>query len=161
MDVCTATTFLRQNRPLRALLLDNRPWFVASDLARLLGLNHPNVLARRMETYEVRQVSLLNNSGSEEDAEVINESALYKAVLRHSHPENRVLLRWLNEKVIPLLRDQSPTHPEYPRRLFMNWNPQRVTVLEWQDELWVPISQLPTFTEAPRGKKGWRGLWRR
>ena len=33
-DAYTATTFLRHNRPLRGLLIDDQPWFVAHDLAR-------------------------------------------------------------------------------------------------------------------------------
>lgn len=44
MDVLpalTATTFHRHNRSLRAVMIDNQPWFVGTDYARLLGLHHP------------------------------------------------------------------------------------------------------------------------
>lgn len=161
MEVCTATTFLRHDRPLRAVLLDNQPWFVACELARLMGLNYPHSLAHRMERHEVRQIQLLHPGGNQESVEVISEPALYKAFARHSHPENRTLARWLNESVIPQLRDQAPTHPEHPRRQFMSWRRQRVTVLSWQGELWVPLQQLPTFSDAAEGGSSPRGFWRR
>jgi prophage antirepressor-like protein len=150
-DAYSATTFLRHTRPLRGILIDDQPWFVAYDLARLLGLNHPQSLARRMEPHEMRVVKLRHASGGEEPVEVISEAALYKALFRFGHPENRTLGRWLAETVIPLLRDQGRDDPRQPRRLLMNWCSQRVTVLDWQGALWVPLEQLPTFSAFATG----------
>ncbi|MBB4864069.1 prophage antirepressor-like protein [Pseudomonas nitritireducens] len=148
MDALTATTFLRHNRPLRGVLIDNQPWFVACDFARLLGLHHPNVLAQRVEPHEVRHIRLLDHGGGEHRAEVLNEPALYKALLRFANPETRQLGRWLHEEVIPLLRDQHQNEGHYPRRLLMNWCARRVTLLDWQGELWVPWEQIPYFSEV-------------
>ncbi|MFZ5957496.1 hypothetical protein ACOXVJ_08290 [Pseudomonas knackmussii] len=36
-DAYTPTTFLRFNRPLRAVLIDDQPWFAARDFGRLMG----------------------------------------------------------------------------------------------------------------------------
>ncbi|MCG8907928.1 BRO family protein [Pseudomonas sp. DP-17] len=164
MDVLpalTATTFLRHNRPLRALMIDNQPWFVGTDVARLIGLHHPTVLARRLEEDEVREVRLLSQSGNEEPAEVISEPALYKALYRHSHPENRTLGRWFREEVIPLLRDQYQTNPHQPRRMRLVWLDGYVNVLDWQGEVWVPLDDLPTFTRIEDKPNGPRGFWKR
>lgn len=161
MDVLTATSFHRHNRPLRAVMIDNQPWFVATDYARMLGLHHPTVLARRLEDGEVRPVRLLANSGSEEVVEVICEAALYKALYRHSHPENRTLGRWLSEEVIPLLRDQHQENPHQPRRMRMTWLAGDVTVLDWQGDIWVPLDEMPTFSRVTDKPSGPRGFWKR
>jgi len=159
-DAYIATTFLRHNRPLRGLLIDDQPWFVAHDLARLLGLHHPQALARRLDAHEARSVLLCAASGAEEWLEVVNEAALYKALIRFGHPENRALGRWLGEQVIPLLRDQGRVDPQRPRRVLMSWRSQRVTLLDWQGELWVPLQQLPTFSPCSGEGSGWLGRLR-
>ncbi|WP_448680917.1 BRO-N domain-containing protein [Pseudomonas nicosulfuronedens] len=164
MDVLidvTATTFLRHNRPVRGLMIDNQPWFVGTDVARLLGLHHPTVLARRLEEGEAKTVRLLCNSGSEEEVEVISEPALYMAFYRHSHPENRTLRQWFSHEVIPLLRDEHQQCPHQPRRMRMTWLDGFVTVLDWQGEVWVPLDDLPTFTRVTDKPSGPRGFWRR
>ncbi len=152
----TPTTFQRHHHFLRGILIDDQPWFVAHDLARLLVIQHPQSLARRMEPYEVQEVRLVTANGRESLEEVINEAALYKALIRFGHPESRTLGRWLSEQVIPLLRDAGKERSEQPRRLTMRWESQRVTVLDWQGEIWVPFQQVPTFSPF-KGRRSWLG----
>lgn len=159
-NLYTPTTFHRHNRPLRGVLIDDQPWFVAHDLACILGLQHPQTLARRVEAYEARAVRLLSASGGESIEEMINEAALYKVLIRFGHPENRTLGRWLAEQVIPLLRDEAKTDSRRPRRLLMRWRSQRVAVLDWQGEIWVPLQQLPTFSPFAAGSRSWLGRLR-
>lgn len=158
-DLYTATTFQRHNHTLRGVLIDDQPWFVAHDLARLLAMEHPQSLARRMEVYEMQDIRLLCASGSELRVEVINEAALYKALIRFGHPESRTLGRWLSEQVIPLLRDGAKRGSERPRKLTMRWDSQRVTALDWQGEIWVPFQQVPTFSPF-KGRRSWLGRLR-
>ncbi|MCP8478417.1 BRO family protein [Pseudomonas sp. ZM24] len=159
-DFHTATTFKRHNRPLRGVLIDDQPWFVAHDLACLLGLRHPHSLAGKVMGNEVRGICLLHASGNVERVEVINEPALYKALVRYGHPEYRAVAHWLADEVIPLLRDQGRIDPRCPRRLQMSWRSQRVTVLDWQGRIWVPLEQLPTFSPIASGVGGWLGRLR-
>lgn len=154
-DLYTATTFMRHNRPLRGVLIDDQPWFVAHDLACLLGLRHPQSLAGKVSGDEVRTVWLLHASDNEEKVEVLNEPALYKALIRYGHPEYRTVARWLSDEVIPLLRDQGRVDPQSPRRLQISWRSRRVTVLDWQGRIWVPLEQLPTFSPIATGVGGW------
>lgn len=156
----TATTFTRYKHHLRGVLIDDQPWFVAHDLACLLGLRHPQSLAGKVSGDEVRTVWLLHARGSEEKVEVLNEPALYKALVRYGHPEYRTVARWLSEEVIPLLRDQGHADPQRPRRVQMSWRSQRVTVLDWQGRIWVPLEQLPTFSPIAVGVGGWLGKLR-
>lgn len=132
-DAFIPLTFYRHTRPLRALMLDNQPWFVAEDFARILGMQHP------------RQVLIACASGLEERVDVISEAGLYKALVRFGHPENPQLERWLNREVIPTLRDANEHDGQVPRRVLLAWQGTRVVMLNWQGELWVPLEDMPSL----------------
>lgn len=144
-DTYPALTFLRHNRPLRALMLDNQPWFVAVDFARLLGIQHPQTLHRRVGSDHARRVVLACSSSFEEPVDVISEAGLYKALVRFGHPENAHLERWLNREVIPTLRDAHAANGNAPRRVLLRWQGMRVVMLNWQGELWVPLEDMPSL----------------
>lgn len=154
-EAYTPTVFTRHNRPLRGILIDQQPWFAAHDFARLLGIHHPQSLAQRLDDHERRSVVFCYDSGVEEWVEVINESGLYRSLFRFGHPENRLISRWLGQEVIPLLRDLERPDDGCPRRLCMRWERQRVMVLDWQGELWVPLDSLPQFSPLAPGMR-WR-----
>ena len=153
-DALTPHTFLRYNRPLRGVMIDNQPWFDAQDFCRLIGHRHPQRISRLMEDDQIRTVRFLHASGGEEDVQVINESGIYRALGRFPHPENRSLRRWLNVEVIPALRDAFSADTQQPRRTQMTWASQRVSMLEWQGKLWVPLDSLPWFGTRPMEEAG-------
>ncbi|UQY32909.1 phage antirepressor [Pseudomonas fulva] len=151
-DAFTPTVFKRHNKPLRAILIDRQPWFVANDVGRLLGQRHAERLCRRMDTEQIRSIQLRYASGSEEPVQVINQSGLYKALYRFMHPEHRSLSHWFGEEVIPHLHDLAHLQHAAPRRVQMNWQGAHIGMLDWQGELWVRLQQLPTLAnwqEAP------------
>jgi len=144
-DAFIPLTFYRHNRPLRALMLDNQPWFVAEDFARILGMQHPRQLHHRLCSGHARQVLIACASGLEERVDVISEAGLYKALVRFGHPENPQLERWLNREVIPTLRDANEHDGQVPRRVLLAWQGTRVVMLNWQGELWVPLEDMPSL----------------
>ncbi|WP_448679502.1 BRO-N domain-containing protein [Pseudomonas nicosulfuronedens] len=159
-DLYTATTFTRDNHYLRGVLIDDQPWIVAQDFARLLGLRHPQSLAGKVSSDKVRTVWLLQARGTEEKVEVLNEPALYKALIRYGHAEYRTVARWLSDEVIPLLRYQGRVDPQRPRRVQMSWRSDRVTVLDWQGRLWISWDDVPKFSTISAGVGGWLGKLR-
>lgn len=110
---------------------------------------------------KVRTIWLLHARGTEEKVEVLNEPALYKALIRYGHPEYRTVASWLADEVIPLLRDQGRTDPQRPRRVAMGWRSKRVAVLDWQGRLWVPWDEVPTFSRITPGLGGLLGKLRK
>lgn len=55
-DVYVPTHFIRFNRPLRAILIDDQPWFVARDFGFMLGRRNPeNRNLRRWLTQDAFQ----------------------------------------------------------------------------------------------------------
>lgn len=143
-EALTPLTFHRYNRPLRALMIDNQPWFVARDLGLLMGHRNPERICRSMDDDQIDSVPIAQ-AGGEEELTVISESGVYRALCRFTHPENRNLRRWLTQEVIPTLRDTQNPETNTPRRSLMSWDTQRISLLEWQGELWIPLQALPAF----------------
>ena len=158
-DALTPIVFQRHHNPLRAVLIDRQPWFVASDLCRLLNQRHSERLCRRMDAEQIMTIHLAYRNGGEEQVQVINVAGLYKALYRFHHPEHRQISRWLSQEVIPTLHDQQPMPGNQPRRVLMAWQGTRVGVLDWQGVLWVPLQQLPTFSpwQEPLARRRWFG----
>ena len=146
-ETFTPTVFIRHNKPVRAVLIDCQPWFVANDVGRLLGQRHAERLCRRMDPEQIRPIRLRHANGNEEDVLAIDQAGLYKALYRFMHPEHRNLSRWFSQEVIPSLHDLARVSPTAPRRIQMNWQGARIGMLDWQGELWVPLQQLPTLSQ--------------
>lgn len=144
-DIYTPTHFTRFNRPLRAILIDDEPWFVARDFGLLLGRRNPEGFLNHLDD-DQRAVAALRHGEGIEYVEVISESATYVAYYRYRNPETRHLRRWLSQEVIPSLRDQIATAAWKPRRVLMAWDRKRVSLLEWQGILWAPLDELPRFS---------------
>ncbi|MCY1297065.1 hypothetical protein D9M70_464900 [compost metagenome] len=152
-DAYRPTFFIRHDRPLRGVMIDgqanlNQPWFSAYNFARLLGLNHPQALHRRLKPFETRRIRLRYSTGSEESIHVINEAGLYKALIRFGHPECQQLEEWLTRQVIPTLRDRHADDEHLPRRVMLSWQSQRLVLLEWQGELWMPWEEVPRYCDV-------------
>lgn len=144
-DIYTPTHFIRDNRPLRAILIDDQPWFVACDFGRLIGRRKPEGILNLLDDDQRAQVAIRQGS-SVETLEVISECATFAAYYRYRNPQNRHLRRWLTLEVIPTLRDQIATAAWKPRRVLMAWEGQRVSLLEWQCGLWAPVEEMPRFS---------------
>lgn len=144
-DIYVPTHFIRVNRPLRAILIDDQPWFVARDFGLLMGRRNPDGILHLLED-DQRALVTLRHGESCETTEVISESATYAAYYRYRNPENRNLRRWLSQEVIPTLRDQAATAAWKPRRVLMAWEGKRVSLLEWQGDLWAPLERMPRFS---------------
>ncbi|MCY1502733.1 hypothetical protein D9M68_368360 [compost metagenome] len=53
-DAYRPIVFQRQSHQLRAVMIDNQPWFVAHDFARLIGAHRPWLLPKRMDPHQKR-----------------------------------------------------------------------------------------------------------
>jgi prophage antirepressor-like protein len=162
-DAYTPITFQRHNHQLRAVMIDHQPWFVAQDFALLIAARRPYRLPNRMDPEQKRAVKLAYPSGFLEEAEVISESGVFKALYRFWHPEHRSLARWMGEEVLPTLYDAHRAADASPRRAFMSWADQRVGVVKWQGEIWIARRDLPVFLAVQddlilRDEPSWRRL---
>lgn len=142
-EALTPTLFTRHGRTFRALLIDDQAWFLAADLAALLGCRQTaERIAKRLADDQQRSEWLFTPNGIKESL-LIDESALYATLTRDRHPENESLRSWITRRVLPELRNSARTDHGTPRFGTMHWKASGVQVIHWQGKLWLALEDLP------------------
>lgn len=93
--------------PVRTVLLDGEPWWVLADVCRVLELSNPSKVAARLDGDEKQPFKFDPNSElglGHNGATIINESGLYKVILRSDKPEAKKFTRWVTHEVLPAIR---------------------------------------------------------
>lgn len=142
--------FLRHKRQLRALLLDNQPWFVARDLGRLINRPIERQINRSLDDDQLRTELVIDAQGHAEEVLLISESGAYIVLLNCFHPENRCIRRWISNEVVPSLRDRQAPVAGLPLHCHWQWSGSELDVLQWQGRTWVPFVELPKLVSSQR-----------
>ena len=85
---------------LRTITEDNKPWFVASDVAKALGYRDAHNMVRRLDADEQGYSNLSTPSG-EQRMVVVTQSGVIHAVFGSSLPNAGLFRRWVTEEVVP------------------------------------------------------------
>ncbi len=97
-----------EDNAVRVVDIDGEPWFVAADVARVLGYDHTPHATRLLDDDEaaVHKVDSRSVNGVEQAREVsiINESGLYHLVLLSKKPEAKKFRKWVTAEVLPSIR---------------------------------------------------------
>lgn len=88
---------------LRIIEQNNEPWFVAKDVAVILGFRDPYTATRYLDDDE-KLLHPLNVSGQHRETTIINESGLYSLILKSKKSEAKQFKRWITHEVIPSIR---------------------------------------------------------
>ncbi len=91
---------------IRALLIDNAPWFVGKDAATALKYAKPeNAIATHVDD-EDKTTTLIQGTGSnyKSNAVIINESGLYSLIFSSKLPTAKAFKRWVTHEVLPSIR---------------------------------------------------------
>ena len=91
------------NSEIRTIEKDGEPWWVLSDVCKVLELTTPARVAGRLEDDE-KGVSLIHTLGGKQNVTVINESGLYSVILRSDKPQAKPFRRWVTSEVLPSIR---------------------------------------------------------
>lgn len=94
------STFAFGLHDVRVITRDGEPWFVLADICRALGLSNPSVVAQRLQPHQRAKFSL----GRQGETTAINESGLYRVVLRSDSPQAEPFQVWVTEDVLPAIR---------------------------------------------------------
>ena len=78
-------------------------WFVASDIASILGYRNAPDMTRNLDDDE-KGSAIVRTPGGDQKLTVINESGLYALVLRSRKPEARKFAKWVTSEVLPAIR---------------------------------------------------------
>lgn len=92
----------RENE-VRVVGINGEPWFVAKDVADVLGYRMASDMCRRLDEDE-KGTQKTRTPGGEQEVTVISESGLYNAVLGSAKPEAKAFKKWVTSEVLPTIR---------------------------------------------------------
>lgn len=112
--------FNYQETQLRTVIINSEPWFVAKDVAKILGFDHTPTMTRTLEDDE-KGVHIIHTPGGEQQMTIINEPGLYSAILKSRKPEAKEFKRWITHEVIPAIRKHGAyMTPETIEKVLLN-----------------------------------------
>jgi len=97
-----ATFNFQGKAPVRTILIEGEPWFVASDVASVLGYVNPQK-AIRDHCKGVNETGT-PSAGGIQTVKIIRESDVYRLVMRSKLPTAEAFEAWVVEEVLPSIR---------------------------------------------------------
>lgn len=85
---------------IRALALNDEPWFVAKDICKALDVSNPSVAVGALDDDERAKFNL----GRQGETNIVSEPGFYKLVMRSRKPEAKAFQRWVTHEVLPSIR---------------------------------------------------------
>lgn len=97
-------TFPATGQPVRTVLRDGEPWFVAADVCIVLGYGGGarNAISRLPE--RMKGVASINTPGGNQRMTVVSEPGVYRLVMRSNLPAAEAFQDWIAEEVVPAIR---------------------------------------------------------
>lgn len=91
---------------IRVLEVDGEPWFIAKEVADILGYSDSYEMTKRLDDDEKsnRQIAGLGSPTGGRGTTTINEAGLYSAILASTKPEAKPFKRWVTHEVLPAIR---------------------------------------------------------
>jgi len=154
-------TFDFNEAPVRVLLRDEMPWFVAADVCRVLEIANSRDAVGGLDEDEKATVgnadALTSNVATTDikipnrGLQIISESGLYALVFKSRKPEARKFRKWVTAEVLPALRQTG--RYEIPRAVD---DPESVSLLRFVREScqgWTLDRQMEFGMQARRYAK--------
>lgn len=89
----------------RAMIVNGEPWFVAKDVAEILGYAKPrNAISTHIDKDDKQDAPIQGDLGGMQLMTIINESGFYSLVLSSKLPNAKKFKRWVTSEVLPSIR---------------------------------------------------------
>lgn len=85
----------------RTTIINNEPYFVAKDVAEVLGYSETAAMTRRLDKEDFISAKL---TGMNMKSIIINESGLYNAIFGSKLPSAKQFKKWVTSDVLPTIR---------------------------------------------------------
>lgn len=95
--------FNYSNDDVRVLMKDGEPWFVASDVCKILELKNISMALSRLDPDE-KGISILDTLGGNQEMLIVNEPGVYVLAVSSRKKEAKAFKRWVTHEVIPSIR---------------------------------------------------------
>lgn len=96
--------FNYNSKQVRTEIKNSDPWFVARDIADVLGISDTRTITDRLDSDEWDKTTVTDSLGREQEAYIISESGLYEAISRSNKSEAKAFQRWVRKEVLPSIR---------------------------------------------------------
>ena len=112
------TQFVYGDQQVRVVERDGMPWFVATDLARVLEYRDSANLVRGLDEEDAR-THIVSTSAGPREALVVSEGGLYTILVRARTERARPFRRWVTHEVLPQIRKtgEYTSQPQVPQSL--------------------------------------------
>lgn len=115
--------FSFEENEVRTLKIDDEPYFVGNDVAKILGYsNYRNAVVDHVDD-EDKLRTQIKYAGQNREVTVINESGLYSLIFSSQMPDAKKFKHWVTSEVLPAIRKtgsyQIPQTPEEQLKLTM------------------------------------------
>lgn len=87
----------------RTELVDGEAWFVAVDVADLLGYSEASAMTRTLDEDE-KGLRIVQTLGGSQSVLMVSEAGVYSAALRSRIPGAKAFKRWVTHEVLPSIR---------------------------------------------------------
>lgn len=116
--------FQFETHQLRVVIVNDEPWFVASDVARILKFRDARDLARMCEEDE-RGTHLVRTPSGEQAMIIISEPGLYRALAKSRSELAKPFQRKLFHEILPAIRKNGAFVSDAGKRFWVTeeeWN---------------------------------------
>lgn len=95
--------FSFDGQPVSEITINDNPWFVAKEIAEILGYADTQAMTRRLDDDE-KGMQDLHTLGGLQKITIINESGLYNAIIGSNKPNAKKFKKWVTSEVLPKIR---------------------------------------------------------
>lgn len=104
-----AAVFTFTTQSVRVIMIDDAPWFVATDVCNALGIENNRNATARLDDDE-KGVRTMDTPSGQQELTIINESGLYSLILGSRKPEAKRFKKWVTAEVLPAIRKTGSYH---------------------------------------------------
>lgn len=103
-DMNEIIPFAYKDTPIRALTINEVPWWVASDVCVPLGLSNVSQALAGLDDDEKSSITINDGTPGSPIRAIVSEAGLYSLILRSRKPEAKAFRRWVTHEVLPSIR---------------------------------------------------------
>lgn len=88
----------------RTVTQNGEPWFLLSDVCKVLGLTNVTEVKKRLDQQDFSQTEVLAADNKRRKVGAVNERGLYMTIMRSDKPQALDFQMWISGEVIPSIR---------------------------------------------------------
>ncbi len=90
---------------IRTVIINDEPWFIGKDAAKILGYAKPrNAIAAHVDYEDKKDALIQGDLGGTQKMTVINESGIYSLIMSSKLPKAKEFKRWVTTQILPTIR---------------------------------------------------------